>query len=138
MAEELEYWWSDAWLLQSIVYACHSGPASIDEIIIVGDALNHAIFTYAEIDTGLVRLTAGDWITEADGKIHFSKKYDELTGGFPKGMRTQREKNQELLGAKSFDPKNPKPPKTAKHYPGLTKKAFNNAVKQYKKKYSKK
>lgn len=46
--------WTDAWLLQSLIYARE--PADRDRMRAVGDYICHAIFTDEELDGGLDRL----------------------------------------------------------------------------------
>lgn len=55
--------WSDGWLLYSILHAARGGPATLGQIIEVGDAVNHAIFTADEISGGLERLTRDGYVT---------------------------------------------------------------------------
>ncbi len=62
-----QYRWTDGWLLAAIALASGNRPALLWEIIAAGDALNHAIFTDEEIESGLARLTQGGWITERNG-----------------------------------------------------------------------
>src|SRR4051812_33500997 len=55
----IPYACSDPWLLLSILVAGAADGATLDGIISVGDAINHAVFTFHEIDGGLARLVAG-------------------------------------------------------------------------------
>ena len=68
--DEILYHWSDAWLLLAIVYACRGGDANLSRVIAAGDALNHAIFTPAEVESGLARLVAGGYI-EVEGDQYY-------------------------------------------------------------------
>ena len=49
--------WSDAWLLTA-AYFTQENPVSLRALIGAGDGINHAIFTDAELDNGMTRLTA--------------------------------------------------------------------------------
>jgi hypothetical protein len=62
MAEILKYERSDAWLLLSVIYASRDHPASLGEILMLGDYINHTSFTQEELDGGFFRLKTGGWI----------------------------------------------------------------------------
>ena len=49
--------WSDAWLLQAILYASREGPAPLPMVIGAADFINHAILTCEELSGGLARLS---------------------------------------------------------------------------------
>ena len=66
----IPYFWSDAWLLLSVILAGSSGGATLEDIVSVGDGINHAIFTFHEVDGGLSRLLAGGFVT-LDGERVF-------------------------------------------------------------------
>jgi len=58
--------WSDAWLLLSVAIAQSEGGASLDRVVAAGDYINHAIFTFDELDGGVQRLaTAGILVVES-------------------------------------------------------------------------
>jgi hypothetical protein len=59
--------WSDAWLLLSLIYA-HE-PADRDHLRMVGDFINHAIFTDEELDGGLARLVEHGHAIACDGRF---------------------------------------------------------------------
>jgi len=61
--------WSDAWLLQAIVYAAREGPPRLSDVIAHGDAIEHAIFTHAEFSGGVSRLVAAGYTTLKAGKL---------------------------------------------------------------------
>ncbi|MDD4978337.1 MAG: hypothetical protein PHI29_06880 [Gallionella sp.] len=58
--------WSDVWLLQAIVLCGRNGAGSLQDIVATGDYINHSIFTYEEISSGLFRLTAARLVAEVD------------------------------------------------------------------------
>jgi hypothetical protein len=62
MSDSIKYERSDAWLLLSVIYAAQEHHASLGEIIMCGDYINHMNFTSEELDGGLARLKAGHWI----------------------------------------------------------------------------
>jgi hypothetical protein len=55
--------WADAWLLHAIVMAEKDGAAALHDVIDVGDYINHAVFTLAELDGGAARLAAAGLIS---------------------------------------------------------------------------
>ena len=63
----IEYNWSDAWLLLSIIYASRGEGATLERIIAAGDGINHAIFNPDELESGFARLTSGSYIKEKNG-----------------------------------------------------------------------
>jgi hypothetical protein len=67
MSQSTQFSPSDPWLLQAIGMAGRTSPASLRDIVAVGDYVNHAIFTWEEVQTGLPRLIAARLI-EAEGK----------------------------------------------------------------------
>jgi hypothetical protein len=72
--------WSDAWLLLSIAWASRGGTAAaaLDEVIAAGDALNHAIFTFEEVDGGVARLSVADLIAVVDQRVQLTKAGKDL------------------------------------------------------------
>jgi hypothetical protein len=75
--------WTDAWLLTA---ACMTdeNPVSLRSLFAAGDAVNHALFTDEELNTGMTKLTAAglaDWNGEAivlsDAGINL---YDQAAG----------------------------------------------------------
>ncbi len=61
------YRWSDSWLLLAVLWAARDGAASLSAIIGAGDAINHALFTPAELNGGLARLIDGGLVVEDQG-----------------------------------------------------------------------
>jgi len=103
----IQFTWADAWILQSIIYrGGDAGGATLEGIIEVGDAINHAVFNYGELDDGLSRLIeAGHVIHEHDRFLvspAVVTAYEKISrrGGSPV---TQMERLQKFLGAKPWD-----------------------------------
>jgi hypothetical protein len=72
-AKPPQYTWSDAWLLYSIAAAGgDESGAKLTDIVSVGDAINHAIFTSAELRRGFGKLTAAKLVAERR-KLFFLK-----------------------------------------------------------------
>ena len=61
----------------SIIYAAREHPASLGEILMVGDYINHTGFTQEELDGGFQRLKAGDWIARSTNGISVTSKTSE-------------------------------------------------------------
>lgn len=95
MADEEEYDWTSVWVLASIYHAKsgkdHKIPSSytnidfpeslkkyknIYEIVYMGDFINRAIFTEDELLNGIKRLTNGGYVTEQDGFLLTTQKFD--------------------------------------------------------------
>ncbi len=66
---------SDAWLLQAIAMAARKHPAGLAEVIGRGDAIEHAIFKYEEIEPGLARMTAAGYVIEDGGSFCLSPEF---------------------------------------------------------------
>lgn len=64
---------TDEWLLQAIRAASGAKGATLSEVIAWGDALNHAIFTPAELRSGFAKLLAARYIAERDGRWFISE-----------------------------------------------------------------
>ena len=78
MAETAKYEWSDAWLLLSVIYASREHPASLSEILMVGDYINHTGFTQEELDGGFSRLRTGEWLTRSADTFCISSKTADI------------------------------------------------------------
>lgn len=131
---EIEYQWSDVWLLQSILHGGGEG-ATLLSIIGIGDAINHAIFTDDELESGFARLSAGGLITEKEHKFFPTEKANELyekaskKGGSIFAVRDRLEK---LLNASPWEPRQKYPnPKNNLSYPGFSSKAVKEACREY-------
>jgi hypothetical protein len=128
--DDIPFTWADAWLLQAIAMAGRDGPAALADVIGAGDALNHAIFTFEELDGGLARLRAAGLIATDDG-LHAAPEVRERIDAKSRGMWDERDMLRDLLGAdewsKRYDPRAKDPAWTA----GLERKDFEVAVAAY-------
>lgn len=126
------YNWSDAWLLLSIIHASKQGVATLDKIIAAGDAINHAIFTPAELESGFARLTSGGYIEEHG--VAFSPT-DKAGPALPKFRLFSRSVLKELetigknIGAASATSEQPHA--NDLRYEGFSKEAFDEAYNKY-------
>jgi hypothetical protein len=78
MPELAKYEMSDAWLLLAVIYASRHHPASLGEILMLGDYINHTGFTQEELDGGFYRLKVGDWINRSGAFFSVSEKTSTL------------------------------------------------------------
>ena len=53
------YQWSDAWVFLAVALAGNGDWAALDAVIAAGDGIEHAIFSWEELDGGLSRLCRG-------------------------------------------------------------------------------
>jgi hypothetical protein len=132
---KIDYQWSDAWLLQSIIVGGGKDGATLFNIISAGDAINVAIFTDDELESGFSRLSGGELIIEKENKFFPTAKaiglYEQASkrGG---SIFTIRERLQKLLKASPYDSKQPYPnPKNDLSYPGFSKTAVEKAIDQW-------
>jgi hypothetical protein len=89
-SDEITYNSTDAWLLLAIVYASRDEPATLEQIIDAGDAINHASFTQAELEGGLARLVAGGYIAKKGGS-HSLCSGSLMDRGLGLGRRAMRD-----------------------------------------------
>lgn len=126
------YRWTDAWLLAAVALASKSKSALLWEIIAAGDALNHALFTDEEIESGLARLTRGGWVAERDETFLVTSLFQEKKIAIKGGYSV--EKIQKLLGAEPWQKDEPMPhPSNNLRYPGITREILYKANKEYEK-----
>ena len=132
---KIEYQWSDIWLLQSIIFGGGEKGASLYDIIRTGDALNHAIFTNDELESGFARLTAGGLIIEKEKMFFPTEKANEIYRKADKkggSIYTIRKRLEKLLKATSYDPKLKYPnPNNNLTYPGFSPNATKEAIAQW-------
>ena len=72
--------WSDGWLLRAIAMA-RRGPskaAKLEDIFAAGDAINHAIFTHDELQTGFERLRAAGLISIESNQCLLTDEFDKI------------------------------------------------------------
>ena len=89
--------WSDAWLLHAIALAAGDDWASLAKIIEVGDAMEHAIFTYPEIQGGLGRLLAGSLIEVQSQTFRPTPRFAQFLGEITKRRRSSLEATREAI-----------------------------------------
>ena len=136
--KQIEFTWADIWLLQSIAVASQSNPASLKDIIAVGDALNHAIFTFTEIQCGLAKLISAEYIEYENGrevfvlKKSFLDEYTRITKRY-KSPHKKRDILEAHFHSTSwtsrYDPNKPDPQWV---FPFITHESFEKSVKAYK------
>jgi hypothetical protein len=134
---EIAYRWTDAWLLLAIIYSSVEKPATFRDIVGAGDAINHAIFTDNEFESGLYRLTRGSWIVESPLGFRPTQKTDRVFRSIrAKGLGALDEMNEleKAIGAKPWQPNDPVPHSDNQfRYPGFSSEALTKAIEQYSK-----
>jgi hypothetical protein len=123
--------WSDAWLLLAILYADQQGNATLAGIIGAGDAINVAIFTVAELESGLARLTRSGFIEENAGLFVPTKKTQLQTklGHTRRSMHNELKDVAKLLGCPSAI--GDQPSQDNLRYPGFSISVYEGAVETY-------
>jgi hypothetical protein len=104
MADLPKYESSDAWLLLSVIYASRNHPASLGEILMVGDYINHTSFTQEELDGGFSRLKAREWITGSAAFFSTTEKTSNVyrtVGGKGLSAREELKQIEAVLGIKN-------------------------------------
>lgn len=103
---DIPYAYADPWLLHAVLAAAGDEAAGLADVIAMGDAINHAVFTYPEVDGGLARLTAGGWIMVEDKQIKptdKARKLYERIAGRHHTMHKVTDALREQLGAPGWD-----------------------------------
>src|SRR5438445_2240564 len=123
--------WSDAWLLLAILYANQQGNATLGGIIGAGDAINVAIFTPAEFESGLARLTRSGFIEQNAGLFVPTKKSQLQTtlGHTRRSMHNELKDVAKLLGCPSAI--DGQPSQDNLRYPGFSTSVYEDAVEAY-------
>jgi hypothetical protein len=123
--------WSDAWLLLAMLYANQKGNATLAGIIGAGDAINVAIFTPAELESGLARLTGSGFIEENAGLFIPTKKTQLETklGHTRRSMHDELKDVAKLLGCPSAI--DDQPSQDNLRYPGFSISVYEDAVETY-------
>ena len=103
--------WADAWVLTA-AYFTQENPVSLRALIGAGDAINHAIFTDDELDSGLTRLNAaglaqleGEAIVLTDAAMRLCKDAVETTPYMLEAMKAVEAALRKIdLTGKEMDP----------------------------------
>src|SRR5258705_3275865 len=128
----IQYYWSDAWLLLAIIYANSGGDATLERIIAAGDAIEHAIFNPEELESGFYRLTKGSFVKEKDGVFSATDKVMKVyakTTTPRRSIAKEMEDTERLLGAKSYS--SVPNPENNFRYSGFSTELYETAVSKY-------
>ncbi|HEX8171864.1 MAG TPA: hypothetical protein VF824_15105 [Thermoanaerobaculia bacterium] len=133
MGDATAFRWSDAWLLGAIFWARRAEErVTLAQIIGWGDAMNHAIFTPEELESGLARLSAAGLIVEQDKAFLPAGRAidwsDELQSRSLGGVDTIRWLEKKL-GATPYRPGFERT--LDARYPGFTRQRYDAAVNGY-------
>jgi len=123
--------WSDAWLLLAIIYASNCGEATLEKIIAAGDAIDVAIFTPDELESGFARLTDGGYVEEKSGIFCPTAKAraHSKSAVTRRAMHKELKDVEEMLGAPSAVSEQPLPNNLK--YPGFSAAVYDEAVERY-------
>ena len=127
--------WSDIWVLQALNSCAGEGDLDVCSLVVVADAINHAILTSEEFNNSIYRLGLADLIN-VDGKsVKLTSKSRYLFAKYAKqSIRKQADSLKKKLGAigysSDYDPNTLVAPKEF-----ISKGRFNNAVQQYQQKF---
>jgi hypothetical protein len=94
---------ADAWLLVALfMYDVAKAEVDLPAIIARGDALNHAVFTVQELQTGFINLQAGGWIAVDGNMLNLTERSTTLKEQFPSrkgGLFSQVEQTLRKMNA---------------------------------------
>jgi len=106
MTANLEWTFTDGWILMS-VYVTHGDVgASLDELIAAADAMNHAIPTAGELSRSLTRLVGCGILTEVDDRFRIPDHYLPLLAKANQGkggLFSTPDKGKKWLSRMTFD-----------------------------------
>ena len=133
--DQIQYLWTDAWLLLSILIAPTVGPADLRSIIAAGDYIDHSIFRSEELESGLYRLTHGGHVEEVEGGFvptQATRDAYRRIAGETRALRRQFGALESYLDVRPHQPGDPIPdPGNRYSYPGFTEERYSAAVKRY-------
>ena len=134
MTEPVQYESSDVWILAALVPIAKDQPATLQDIIRVGDFINHAIFTIPELNGGFSRLSRGGLVKVQSGKLQLTEEGIRVTEIDPKakkGPLFHMDTIQARIGAKAWsaDPNAMDDPERSIEY--VTKADFDQACDDY-------
>ncbi len=138
MEKQIEFTWADIWLLQSIAVASQNNPASLKDVIAVGDAINHAIFTFTELQCGLAKLSSAEYIEYDNNEKSFAldktflSEYTRITQRY-KSSRKKRDILEAHFHAISWTAKyDPNKSNPEWLFPFITHEGYEKSIKAYK------
>jgi hypothetical protein len=111
--------------------AIDNGSATLETIIEACDGIDHSIIEPDELQSGLVRLTDGGFITEKNG-VFFPTKQQHLYSAAMserRAMQNRLKDIQEILGAPSAV--SDQPSLNNLRYPGFSAEDYEKAVENY-------
>ena len=119
--------WTNAWLLLSVILIKNN--ATLESIIRQGDAIQHSIFTFDELNKALTHLISKDFIQCKNTKYYPSKKilniFDKKS--FHKKALIEMQKEIEIF----LDTSKNKETTITTHFKKISIKEYNNACKAY-------
>jgi len=131
--------WSDVWLLHSVAAAGGDGSgANLADILAIGDMMNHALFTGAELRRGLGKLSAAGFVAQR-GTLFFVEAEAAAAWRRARGYRSiekQRKELEALLKPAQYPAGEPGFEDPAWPYPSMTDARISAAEAEYRKRLS--
>jgi len=116
--------WSDAWAVQAMLHS----DGELGSIVGIGDALNHAIFTYEELEHAFSILQRGGLLDARDGRFlltdQFREKLESTVGAH---CLAQRDAILRMLECTGTPPRPEQAAALARYDRGL----YDQAVREY-------
>ena len=126
--------WSDIWLLLSVLMNGEGQGATYKDIIANGDYINRAIFTEAEFESGLCRLTQYVLIVEVYDRFYPSPEalelLDKAKSSGAVSVQDVRTSIECMLGATPYGKKQIESDTCS--YKGYSPEKFTEAISEYK------
>jgi hypothetical protein len=125
----------DVWLLHAIALASGKEPATLRDILSAGDYINHAIFTWSEIQIGLSKLLGASCIESEDKRFKLNQRLTEEYAHIAKQHRSiykQTDALEVYLRALPVTKDN-----SAEFVLSITQTDFEVAVKEYQQSFNK-
>lgn len=131
-----KFTWSDVWLLHAVAVAGgDASGASLTDVIGVGDAINHALFTSAELRRGFAKLSAAGFVSERGARFFIEgEAADAWQRAFQhQRLGKQRKELETFLGAAPYPAGDPGFEDPEWPYPSLTDARIHAAEAEYRK-----
>lgn len=135
MRRIVEYIHSDAWVLLSIILSGTQNGARLENIIAAGDFINHAIFTFEEMEGALARLSIGKYICRKGYYFYPSEKTIKMWNEKQKTksyIHKDMERVAKFIDAKPWEKQAiPQKANEGYSYKGIDRDQFERAVNLY-------
>jgi hypothetical protein len=130
---------SDAWVLQAVILASRSGPATLSDLLGAMDAIEHALPVDRELHGAFSRLTAAGYLREVDARFALT---DQVPLDIVERMRvgSWTDRRSAALAFLRAEPSSGGTPWDDRAndvtYPGLTAERLKKADRDYRRRFS--